>query len=137
MRTVRFSTVLPYQIPANQPGARPQPVLEVRISSGPGTSPKILALVDSGAEVSAFHVDLAALAGVNLTSCRPVAARGVGGTTAGYACAVELEIEGRRFAAGVYFVPTVVALLGRHDVFAHFLFGFDQRAGELLIEPYP
>jgi hypothetical protein len=112
-------------------------MLDIRIHSAQGTSPEILALVDSGAEISAFHTDLALLAGVDLASCRPVGARGVGGTVTGYACTVELEIEGRRFAAEVYFVPTVVALLGRHDVFTQFLFGFDQRAGELLVESYP
>jgi hypothetical protein len=98
MRTVRFRTVRPYQIPANEPGARPQPMLRVRISSDQGRSPEILALVDSGAELSAFHVDLAALAGVDLATCRPAGAQGVGGTTTGYACPVALEVEGQRFA---------------------------------------
>jgi hypothetical protein len=111
-------------------------MVEIRIHSARGVSPDFLALVDSGAEVSAFHTDLAALAGVDLGMCRPIDARGVGGTTTGYACTVELETAGRRFPAEVFFVPTVIALLGRHDVFAQFLFGFDQRVGELLIEPY-
>jgi len=98
--------------------------------------PPLLALVDSGADVSAFHVSVAQQLGVDLDSFRTTTVGGVGGSLTAYACEVDLEIEDQRFSAEVRFVPMPIALLGRHDVFARFLFAFDQRAQELLVEPY-
>ena len=98
--------------------------------------PPFLALVDSGADASAFHLSVAQRLGVDLAGCRRLAVRGVGGTLMAYGCKVELEVEGRRFPAEVRFVSAVTALLGRHDVFMQFKFAFDPRAETLLVEPY-
>lgn len=98
--------------------------------------PPFLALVDSGADVSAFHVSVARQLGVDLDSCRTTTVGGVGGSLTAYACEVHLEIEGHRFPIEARFVPMPIALLGRQDVFARFLFAFDQRALRLLREPY-
>lgn len=120
-----------------------RPLLGVRVI-GPYASREVLVLVDSGADSSVFHIDIAALAGIVVSStCRRGRVRGVGGLVETDVCPVELEleIEGRRFAAEVNFVDDparrTLALLGRHDVFVQFQFGFDQRAHQLLVEPYP
>lgn len=111
-------------------------MLRVRISLPGGRGHEVMALVDSGADASTFHVDVARLIGIDLDGCRPVRLRGVSGATVAYACPVEIEVEGLRFPIEARFVPEPVALLGRHDVFLYFQFAFDQRAHELLIEPY-
>jgi hypothetical protein len=111
-------------------------MLDVQLHSSGRTSPPILALVDSGADASAFNIDIADDLGLDLNQCRQTEVRGVGGAGVAYACDVELEIVGRRFPASVRFMPLLVSLLGRHDVFAQFRFAFDQRAETLHVEPY-
>lgn len=73
-------------------------------------------------------------------TCQDAETAGVGGIVHVKFCRVELEIERRRFAAEVHFnhdMPPTMALLGRQDVFRQFLFGFDEQAERLLIQPYP
>ncbi|HEY7034959.1 MAG TPA: hypothetical protein VH482_26700 [Thermomicrobiales bacterium] len=45
---------------------------------------------------------------------------------------------GQRIATEILVLETniVLVLLGRHDVFRAFQFGFDERARTLLVEPY-
>lgn len=95
-----------------------------------------LALVDSGADVSAFQRSVAIQLGIDLARCRRSRMLGVGGITDAYRCDIEIEVEGHRFPIEVSFVSEVVALLGRHDVFMRFVFAFDQRAQTLFVEPY-
>jgi hypothetical protein len=109
------------------------------VLAGSALSAPVLALVDSGADVSMFHLDIAVRLGIDLSSCRTSAAVGVGGRTTTDVCDVELEIEGQRFPAEERFAtgsPATTALLGRHDVFERFRFCFDQRARQLVILPY-
>lgn len=99
-----------------------------------------MALVDSGADRSLFPIDAAHLAGVDLDRCSMRSVRGVGGTAEVHLCTVGLVVEDRHVDAEVAFTSAPAhrrpALLGRHDVFTQFRFGFDQRAGHLLVEPY-
>ena len=111
-------------------------MLQVRLHHGQARTPRLLALVDSGADVSAFHTSIADQLGIDLASCSTSRLRGIGGSATGYAYEVEMEIEGKRFSAVVRFVPMVVAILGRHDVFMQFRFAFDQRAQRVYVEPY-
>lgn len=111
-------------------------MLWVRLSLAGKATPRVLALVDSGADVSAFHLDLAAQLGIDLATCRQTDVRGVGGGSTAYACTVEMEVAGRRFPAEVRCVPMRIALLGRNDVFAQFRRAFDQRASMLYAEPF-
>jgi hypothetical protein len=136
---VRYGARHPYQTLAGSPFGIPRPMLGVRLIHGTIASPELFAIVDSGADVSTFHADVAGLVGLDLGVCRRAATEGVGGATAVFVCPIELEVAGRRFAAEVHFssaIHSTVALLGRHDVFRQFQFGFDERGQVLLVEPY-
>lgn len=111
-------------------------MLRVRLRHGSATTPPFRALVDSGANVSAFEIGVARQLGIDLASCRTTTVGGVGGSLTAHVCPVEMELEGRRFPVEARFVPMPIALLGRNDVFARFLVAFDQRAQALLVEPY-
>lgn len=137
MVTVRYSKSRPYQI---SPGsAVPAPVLRVRLSHAGTQTPEILALLDSGADMSMFHADLATFLGIDLSACTATVSRGVGGEAHTYICDIQLEVERSSFRASVMFsneVPSTLALLGRDNVFEKFRFGFDQRSGRVLFERY-
>jgi len=137
MPTVDYRSAYPYIQTVVSPVARPMLLIAVR--NAPHRRLPLVALVDSGADVSTFHLDIAMQIGIDLGACRVAGVRGVGGSTQAYIAPVELEVEGRRFSADVRFtsgVPSMVALLGRSDVFERFQFGFDQRGRRLLVEPY-
>lgn len=133
---LRFAADFPYQTPLDRPHDLPRPMLWTRLRIGRAVTPSILALVDSGADVSAFQLDLAHQLGIDLTACRQTVAQGVGGRATAYACSIEMEVARRRFPAEVRFVPMRIALLGRNDVFAQFRLAFDQRASVLHADPY-
>ena len=117
----------------------PKPMLQVRIHGPLGITPVFLALVDSGADVSVFHTQVADGLGIDLTAGEHATASGVGGLVDVSRCPVTIEVEGHRFAASVLFtdgVDPTQPLLGRADLFAEFRIGFDQRNEKLLIGRY-
>jgi hypothetical protein len=135
--SVEYSITRPYQRAFGDPISRP--MLLVRIRNGSRRTSPILALVDSGADVSTFHPVVAAQVGVDPSACRAAETGTAGGRVRIAVCSIELEVEGHIFAADVHFswdMPATMALLGRHDVFRQFQFGFDERAERLLICPY-
>ncbi len=134
--SLSFDSTLPYRRAPGQPDRLARPLLPVRLYHGTVALPPLLALVDSGADVSAFDVRVARHLGVDLATCWATAVGGIGGSLTAYACEIELEVVGRRFRAEVRFLPMVIALLGRHDVFMQFRFAFDQRAQTLFLAPY-
>ncbi len=93
-------------------------------------------LVDSGADRSACSVAVARAAGIDTDAFPVERVRGIGGTTRARRCPIDLLILGRRIGTEILVVDANVVLLGRRDVFAAFLFGFDERGQTLLIEPY-
>ena len=99
MATVDYAITRSYQRIFGDPV--PRPMLLVRIHRGRRHSAPVLAVVDSGADVSTFHPVLAAQAGIDPRSCRTEEAVGVGGRISVAVCDVELEIEGRRSSAGM------------------------------------
>lgn len=143
MGNARFGRGTVYSYRALPPTADPlqvrRPVLPVRLHRGRRSLEAFLAIVDSDADVSAFPIDFAARLGIDVgdpSQCRPTKIRGTSGTADAYSCPVEIEVEGRRIPAHVSFAPVPAPLLGRLDVFWHFRFCFDDRAEELLVEPY-
>ena len=142
MPTVEFRTTRRYETTPDQigrPHGSARPMLRVRLV-GRQRGPEFLALVGSGADRSLFPIDAAWQAGVDLARCRTSRVRGVGGSIGVSLCRVGIEVEGRRFEIDVCFTDDpgqrTVALLGRNGVFTELLFGFDQRLGTLLVEPY-
>src|SRR6266508_36884 len=138
MPSVDYSVARGYQRFAGDPVARP--MLIVRLHHPPDPPFQTLAIVDSGADTSVFHVSIAAQLGIDLATARRGTATGVGGTAMAFRSGVELEIEGMRFPAEIRFTSGMrlpIALLGRHDVIRRFQFGFDEQAQLLLVKPYP
>ncbi len=93
-------------------------------------------LVDSGAERSACSVAVARAAGIDVESFPVARVQGLGGMARARRCPIDLLIFGRRIGTEILVVESNIVLLGRHDVFAMFQFGFDERAANLLVEPY-
>ena len=113
--------------------------MRVRLSHGGTRTPEFLALLDSGADLSMFHADLAVYLGIDLATCQTAQSGGIGGVVATFICPIQLEVERSSFRAEVMFsaqIPPTVALLGRHSVFERFRFGFDQRSNRLLFDRY-
>src|SRR5688500_12022689 len=59
-------------------------------------------LVDSGADWSAIHVDIAREAGIDLDAFPERSVRGIGGTMRARRCPIDLHILQRRIATEVY-----------------------------------
>jgi hypothetical protein len=137
VQTVRYAKARQYQL---VPGtAIRRPMLRVRVSHGGQQTPQLLALLDSGADVSLFHSDLAVYLGIDLASCPASQTGGIGGGVTVYPCSVWLEVEGERFQADVQFSPDIdptILLLGRDNVFDKFQFGFDPSRNAVLFSKY-
>ena len=138
MPIINYPVVRSYQRIAGNSVARL--MLVVRLHHPPFPPFQTLALVDSGADGSVFHTSVATQLGIDLGSAGRVSTLGVGGRTSAFRSEVEMEIEGRQFLAVVRFTDTIpipIALLGRHDVFRQFEFGFDELSQLLLVRAYP
>ena len=81
MVDLAFRFAYPYQPVLGQRGGLPRPVPPVRLHRGTSSTSVFLALVDSGADVSTFHVSIAQRLGIYLGARRPARVRGVGGAT--------------------------------------------------------
>ena len=93
-------------------------------------------LVDSGAERSVCSVTIAQEAGINVAQFPVRQVRGVGGIRAARLCPMDVTILGRRVPIEMLVIEADLVLLGRHEVFRAFQFGFDERANVLLVDPY-
>jgi hypothetical protein len=94
-------------------------------------------LVDSGAEGSVCSASIARAAGVDLRIFPQRAVLGTSGVSRARLCPIAVNILGRRLAIEILVIEIEdIVLLGRHDIFRAFQFGFDERAEVLLVEPY-
>jgi hypothetical protein len=93
-------------------------------------------IVDSGAERSTCSAALAREAGVDLNNFPVRVLRGIGGLSRARLCPIDVNVLGHRVPLEVYVVEEDVVLLGRHDVFRAFQFGFDELAEFTLVEQY-
>ena len=94
-------------------------------------------LVDSGSERSACSASIARAAGLDLRKFPERAVFGAGGISRARLCPIDMNILGRRLAMEILVIEAEdTVLLGRHDIFRAFQFGFDERAELLLVEPY-
>ena len=93
-------------------------------------------LVDSGAQRTLCSTAIAEEAGIELSQFPIRRVRGVGGLLSAHFCPMDLTILGQRIPLEILVVDTEILVLGRHDVFRAFQFGFDELAQLLLVEPY-
>lgn len=136
LRTVTYNVVVPYRTSDDRPA------LPVRIHYG-SQSLTLEGIVDSGADQSAFPAAVADYLGIPAAARTPIAVSGATGQTgptganAAFEARVRLTVQGRDIPADVWFIPDGRHfLLGRADVFHHFLVGFDQRRKQLLLARY-
>ena len=96
------------------------------------------ALVDSGAAVSVFDIEMAQHLGVRLNQAAGETIEGIGGKATAYPGNVSIEIGDQSFPLRVYFAAGVpINLLGRSDFFQHFLVLFDEPHHQLELTPVP
>ena len=96
----------------------------------------IEALMDSGANISIFHPDLAFRLRLKINKGSPIDLTGVGGRIRAYIHPLELEIGSRRFITYVAFsedFKVSLNILGRRDVFEQFRITFDERKKQIVL----
>lgn len=90
----------------------------------------IVALVDSGANLSVFTWDVAKNLGIIVESGKKIFLGGVGGRIMGYEHVVDMELANKSFRAKIVFSREFLVsfnLLGREDVFSRFMICFDEK----------
>lgn len=131
-QTVRYGGVLAYtQLTLGEP-ARPYAV--VRIHSG-GKYFDTIGLLDTGADNTLFHQQLAPTLGLTLVPGQEVMTGGVGGQTPTWFFNLSLTVNGKHFPARVGFspgCPQSFGLLGRSATFRAFRFGFEELSQRVL-----
>lgn len=100
------------------------------------TTKSFYGLVDSGAQRSLCSTTVAVEAGIDLSTFPVRRFKGAGGSGRARLCPIDLNILGHRIPTEILVIDGNVVLLGRHDIFRAFQFGFDERAELLLVEPY-
>jgi len=115
-----------------------RPILRVRLSFG-DRNQALLALIDSGADVTLFHISLARLLGIKQFA-REGKVIGISGEQMPiYYQWVKLDLDGVaepvEIEAGFVDSPGVGALLGQTGFFEHFRICFDRSREELDITP--
>jgi hypothetical protein len=132
-----------YKIPTYDP-ARPwiaRPLIPIQLSSK-GRHKTVLALIDSGADRSLFHVSYASLLGLDTEIGRSEQFTGIADeAVTAYFHAVELQIIGSpdRVAIEVGFTDSegVDAILGQADFFQVYKITFERYKERLEIKPTP
>lgn len=128
-----YRLALPYTLSRSR--GRRYPMLPVTFTYLRTTQP-FNGLVDSGAERSACSEAAAREAEIDLDQFPVRRIRGIVGQTRARLCPIDMNILGRRISLEILVVEADIVLLGCHDIFRAFQFGFDERASTLLVEPY-
>ena len=115
-----------------------RPVIPVHIlHAGRGVACE--ALLDSGADFSIFHAEIADAMGLDLRKAEPVRFSGVSGSGCrGRRRNVTLELAGHRIRCAVVFADGLnlpYAILGQAEVFRRFVITFDGKEGWVDIRP--
>ncbi len=113
-----YTTVFP---PDYRGRFRKQPRVEVKIYGPKGISPKISALVDSGADYCLFNLEIAKYLGIDLSHTKEVTVTGITGQGKMYFAEIEMEVEHLneklKIDAGFIDSQFVDALLGQMSFF--------------------
>lgn len=95
------------------------------------------ALIDSGADVCVFDLELATHLGVRLNRLASKTVGGIGGEIVAHPGNVTIVLGDQVIPLRIYFAPNLpVNLLGRSDFFHHFLVLFDERHHQLELTPH-
>ncbi len=98
------------------------------------------ALIDSGADASAFPVHWMERLGIRKRDCRRSTFESAGGQGVQWTYRGDVlpaNILGHELDLKAVFADTPVALLGRQDFFEHFAVRFDQRNERVTLTRYP
>ncbi len=91
---------------------------------------RALALIDSGASVSIFRTETAAILGIPIESGTRTILGGVGGKIVGYTHQLHIEVAGNTFRCPIVFSRDYLVsfnLLGREAFFEKFIITFDEK----------
>ena len=115
-----------------------RPIVRVRLSYG-NREQALLALIDSGADVTLFHISVARVLGIN-TFEREGRAVGISGEPMPvFYQKLQLRIDGAdetvEIEAGFIDSPGVGALLGQSGFFEHFRICFERRREVIEVHP--
>jgi len=95
------------------------------------------ALVDSGANTSVFHAEIAEQLGIKFKQGRKIYLGGIGGRILAYLHQVDIKIEDIEFICKVAFteeMPVSLNILGRENFFEKFLISFDDINREVILQ---
>ncbi|MBI5465238.1 retropepsin-like domain-containing protein, partial [Candidatus Gottesmanbacteria bacterium] len=95
------------------------------------------ALVDSGATISIFRVDIAKDLGLQVEKGKEIYLGGVGGRIKGYVHRLNVEVANKRFICPIVFSYEYLIslnLLGREEFFKRFRIVFEEKKNFLKLE---
>ena len=115
------------------------PIVDIELRGPGGRVVRDAALIDSGADASAFPVHWMRRLGIRKGDCRRSRFETAGGQGIQWTYNKDIvaTIVGHELPLKAVFVDAPVALLGRQDFFAHFAVAFDQRNERLTLRRYP
>jgi hypothetical protein len=113
------------------------PAIPIRLS-GVAKTFAVLALIDSGADMSVLPYEFANVLGIDLSTCDQTSVQVASGTSSMYVCpsGITAEAFGVSFQLNGVFASTGIPLLGRLDFFSRFLVEIDQRNHKFKLRPY-
>ena len=95
------------------------------------------ALIDSGATVSIFKIDVAEYLGVEIEKGEEIVMSGVGGWIKGYVHKLTLEVAGQKLTCPVVFSREYLVsfnILGRKSFFEKFKITFDESQKRVILQ---
>ena len=118
-----------------------RPVIQIRVNNA-DTFLGYEVLIDSGADFSLFHAEIAEALGIDLEKCKKGIVTGVGGKSSEYFLhTIGVEVGGWVFDMEVGFLPTIggraapYGIVGQKDFFEHFRITFDYKGGDIELKP--
>lgn len=118
-----------------------RPVIEIKVKSNSNTL-KYHVLVDSGADMSLFHAEVAEALGVDLSKGKKGVVTGVGGKSSEYFMhTLSIEVGGWNYDINVGFLPTIggrsapYGIVGQKGFFENFVVKFDLLKEEIELKP--
>ncbi len=112
------------------------PLIPLRLGSGNNTF-ETFALIDSGASLSLFRIDMAHQLGIEVESGMNHTQEGISGNIIIYEHEIPISVEDKSFNCKVGFSEAYGAsfnILGRDNFFSKFLITFDELNNKVILE---